>query len=128
MVVLRIDDARKTFGSTEALRGLSLELREGELLALLGPNGAGKTTLVRALAGRVRLDGGRLSLLGRDLAPDSPRPELGIVPQEVALYPALTASENLEVFGRLSGITGAKLAGRVRWALEWTALGDRPKA
>jgi len=128
MAVLRIDDARKRFGATEALRGLSLELREGELLALLGPNGAGKTTLVRALAGRVRLDGGRLSLLGRELAPDSPRPELGIVPQEIAVYPALTARENLEVFGRLCSVTGAALAGRVRWALEWTGLGERPKA
>jgi ABC-2 type transport system ATP-binding protein len=128
MAVLKIEDARKSFGPTEALRGLSLELREGELLALLGPNGAGKTTLVRALAGRVRLDAGRLSLLGRDLATESPRPELGIVPQEIALYPSLTASENLEVFGRLSGVAGAKLAERVRWALEWTALGDRPRA
>jgi ABC-2 type transport system ATP-binding protein len=127
MPVLRIEEARKSFGATEALRGLSLELHEGELLALLGPNGAGKTTLVRALAGRVRLDGGRLSLLGRDLSPESPRPELGIVPQEVALYSALTARENLEVFGELSGVTGARLAERVRWALEWTALGDRPK-
>ena len=128
MAVLRTEEARKRFGATEALRGLSLELREGELLALLGPNGAAKTTLVRALAGRVRLDGGRLSLLGRELAPESPRPELGIVPQEIALYPALTARENLEVFGRLCGVAGATLAGRVQWALEWTGLGDRPRA
>ncbi len=128
MAVLRIEDARKRFGATEALRGLSLELREGELLALLGPNGAGKTTLVRALAGRVRLDGGRLALLGRELAPGAPRPELGIVPQEIAIYPSLTAAENLELFGRLAGVSGAALRERVRWALEWTGLGERPKA
>ncbi|MCC6350846.1 MAG: ABC transporter ATP-binding protein [Candidatus Eisenbacteria bacterium] len=128
MAVLQIEEARRRFGATEALRGLSLELREGELLALLGPNGAGKTTLVRALAGRLRLDGGVLTLLGRDLAPHTPRPELGIVPQEIAVYPSLTARENLEVFGRLSGVSGAALAERVRWALEWTGLGDRPKA
>lgn len=128
MDVLRIEDARKRFGATEALRGLSLALRPGEQLALLGPNGAGKSTLLRAIAGRVRLDGGRLALFGRDLAPGSPRPELGIVPQEIALYPALTARENLEVFGGLSGVRGAALAGRVDWALGWTGLGDRPRA
>jgi ABC-2 type transport system ATP-binding protein len=128
VVVLQVENARKRFGATEALSGLSLEVRPGEMLALLGPNGAGKTTLVRALAGRVRLDGGKLVLLGRELAPGSARDGLGIVPQETAVYPALTARENLETFGRLSGVTGAKLTERVRWALDWTGLGDRPKA
>ncbi len=128
MAVLHVEDARKRFGEVEALRGVSLELREGEMLALLGPNGAGKTTLVRALAGRVRLDGGRLTLFGRALEPGAPRPELGIVPQEIALYPSLTAGENLATFGRLSGVEGAALASRVRRALEWTGLADRPKA
>ncbi len=128
MAVLEVDRARKRFGAVEALRGVSLDLRQGEMLALLGPNGAGKTTLVRALAGRVRLDGGRLSLFGRDLAPESPRPELGIVPQEIALYPSLTARENLEAFGRLGGVAGPALAARVRRALEWTGLAERAKA
>ena len=125
MAVLRIEDARKRFGTTEALRGLSFELRAGEMLALLGPNGAGKTTLVRALAGRVRLDGGRLELFGRELSPDSPRDALGVVPQELALYPLLTARENLEVFGALQGLAGARLRERVSWALEWTGLAER---
>lgn len=127
MDVLRIEDARKRFGATEALRGLGFGLREGELLALLGPNGAGKTTLIRALAGRVRLDGGKVSLFGRDLAPESPRPELGIVPQELALYPLLTARENLETFGALNGLGGKALCERVAWALEWTGLIERAK-
>ena len=73
----------------------------GELLGLLGPNGAGKTTLVRALAGRVRLDGGSIELFGRPLPTTTRRAGLGVVPQEIALYPLLTARENLEVFGRL---------------------------
>jgi ABC-2 type transport system ATP-binding protein len=127
MAVLAISGARKAFGGTEALRGLDLELRAGELLALLGPNGAGKTTLIRALAGRVRLDAGRIELHGRVLEPGGPRPELGVVPQEIALYPLLTARENLEVFGDLHGVPVPRRRERIAWALEWTGLGERAR-
>jgi len=128
MNVLAVKDARKSFGAVEALRGASLELGQGELLGLLGPNGAGKTTLVRALAGRLRLDGGAIELMGRPLANAGGREPLGVVPQEIALYPLLTARENLEAFGRLNGVTGARLRSRVEWALEWTGLVDRARA
>jgi len=128
MAVLEIRDARKAFGATRALDGLSFSLGEGELLGLLGPNGAGKTTLIRAIAGRVRLDGGSVSLYGRTLAPGKPRPDLGVVPQENALYPLLTARENLETFGRLNGVEGRRLSERIAWALEWTGLADRARA
>ncbi len=87
MAVLEIREARKEFGTTRALDGLSLELGKGELLGLLGPNGAGKTTLIRAIAGRVRLNSGTITLHGRVLEPGTPRPDLGVVPQENALYP-----------------------------------------
>jgi len=127
MDVLRIEDARKRFGATEALAGLTMSLRPGEMLGLLGPNGAGKTTLIRALAGRVRLDGGTISLFGRALSPADRRPELGVVPQEIALYPLLTARENLEVFGALQGVPAPRLRERVHWALEWTGLAERPR-
>jgi ABC-2 type transport system ATP-binding protein len=123
--VLRVGDARKSFGVTRALDGASLELHEGEMLALLGPNGAGKTTLVRAIAGRVRLDAGTLELRGRPLAGAGGRSGLGVVPQEIALYPLLTARENLEVWGRLHGVSHADLRPRVERALRWTALADR---
>jgi ABC-2 type transport system ATP-binding protein len=127
--VLRVTDARKSFGPTKALDGVSLELHQGEMLGLLGPNGAGKTTLVRAIAGRARLDGGAIELFGRPLAAaDSGaegRAELGVVPQEVALYPLLTARENLSVWGRLHGVAPVDLRPRVDRALTWTALADR---
>src|SRR5499427_10533761 len=125
MAVLRITDATRSFGTVQALRGVSLELHEGELLGLLGPNGAGKTTLIRAIAGRVRLDAGTVSLYGHALAPERPRPDLGVVPQENALYPLLTARENLETFGELNGLDGKHLRERVAWALEWSGLADR---
>jgi ABC-2 type transport system ATP-binding protein len=124
--VLKVADARKAFGATRALEGASLELHEGEMLALLGPNGAGKTTLVRAIAGRVRLDGGAIELFGRPLtAGGNGRQQLGVVPQDIALYPLLTARENLDVWGRLHGVTPDELAPRVERALKWTALADR---
>ena len=125
MDVLLVRDARKKFGAVTALAGASFELRQGELLALLGPNGAGKTTVIRAVAGRVKLDGGEIRLFDRVLTWGRTPPELGIVPQEIALYPLLTARENLEIFGRLQGLSGAGLSSNVQWALERTALVDR---
>jgi ABC-2 type transport system ATP-binding protein len=124
MSSLAVKDAHKRFGEVVALDGVSLVLDAGELLGLLGPNGAGKTTLVRAIAGRVRLDGGTIEVLGSSV--DAPSTgALGVVPQEVAVYPLLTARENLEVFGRLHGVKGAALGEVVRWALEWTGLAGR---
>ena len=65
MSVLAVSNATKSFGTVKALDGASFELHEGELLALLGPNGAGKTTVIRAMTGRVRLDGGDIRLFGQ---------------------------------------------------------------
>jgi len=126
--VLSVANARKRFGQALALDGASLELQQGELLALLGPNGAGKTTLIRAIAGRVRLDGGEITLFDRVVDGRHTPPELGIVPQDVALYPLLTARENLEAFGSLHGLAGQTLSTQVDWALELTGLADRARA
>jgi ABC-2 type transport system ATP-binding protein len=127
--VLRVTQAFKRFGTTQALQGADVELQRGELLLLLGPNGAGKTTLIRAIAGRVRLDQGRIELLGQNLggAAGKARRALGIVPQEIALYPLLTARENLEVFGTFHGLAGSKRDEQVKAALAWTGLEDRAR-
>ena len=123
--VLTVTGARKKFGDVVALDGATLDLREGELLALLGPNGAGKTTLIRAISGRVVLDAGEIRLFGNPLTGRKTPPELGIVPQELAIYPSLTARENLEAFGRLQGLSANDVASQVQWALKVTALEDR---
>ncbi|MBA3639040.1 MAG: ABC transporter ATP-binding protein [Acidobacteria bacterium] len=125
MDVLTVTGARKAFGSVKALDGASFTLRQGELLALLGPNGAGKTTVIRAIAGRTRLDAGDISLFGTAVVAGSTRAELGIVPQEIALYRRLSARENLNVFGALQGLSGATLTENVDWALEHTGLSSR---
>jgi ABC-2 type transport system ATP-binding protein len=150
--VLTVRGAEKRYGDTRALAGVDLTLARGRWVGLLGPNGAGKTTLVRAIAGRVRLDAGTITLLGTplaaasgngpDAAPDAAgsnaaasnagrgaarraRRRLGVVPQELALYERLTAAENLAAFGELHGVTGRHLRERVQWALQWTGLAER---
>ena len=125
MAVLTVSNARKSFGQITALDGASFELGEGELLALLGPNGAGKTTLIRAITGRVRLDAGEIRLFGRIVDGRRTPPEIGIVPQEVALYPLLTARENLWAFGSLQGLSGPELRKQIDWVLEKIGLRDR---
>jgi ABC-2 type transport system ATP-binding protein len=125
MSILSVVNARKSFGAVKALDGASLELRQGELLGLLGPNGAGKTTLIRAIAGRVRLDGGEIRVFDRMVDGRTTPSELGIVPQEIALYPLMTARENLNVFGCLQGLSGQDLKQQIDWALSSTGLVDR---
>jgi len=122
---LTVEGARKRFGTTQALDGASLSVGRGELIGLLGPNGAGKTTMIRAIAGRVTLDEGSVVIAGREVRPGDPRPEIGVVPQELAVYGKLTARENLEAFGALYGVAPGELRARVDWALEWSDLKDR---
>ena len=118
----------KRFGPNTALDHAGLELRRGERLALLGPNGAGKTTLVRCISGRAVPDAGEIEMLGQRLPATGGRHDLGFVPQEIALYPDLTARENLEAFGRFHGLKGNELSRAIDWALEWTGLADRAGA
>jgi len=125
MIPLAVSDVHKRFDQVQALAGVSFELHQGEFLALLGPNGAGKTTLVRAVAGRVRLDSGHIELLGRSADRTNGREALGVVPQEVALYPLLTARENLAAFARFNGLSTAEARQPIAWALEWTGLAAR---
>ncbi len=125
MAALSVVGARKRFGSTQALDDVSLEIAPQALTVLLGPNGAGKTTLVRAIAGRVRLDSGQVMLFGQELHPGKPRADFGLVPQELGVYPDLTAKENLQIFGTFLGLDPKSLKSKVDRALEWTGLADR---
>jgi ABC-2 type transport system ATP-binding protein len=115
--LLRIEQLTKRFGRTVALDGVDLRLGEGEILGLLGPNGAGKTTLVRAITGRVRPDSGTIHM-SSDRA-------VGWVPQEISVYPLLTAGENVLTFGRYFGLQGDELKRSAERALEWAGLAER---
>ena len=124
--VLRVTGATKAFGSTVALAGVELAIARGEIYALIGHNGAGKTTLIKAISGRLRLDAGSVRILGRDVHKDpSARSLFGLVPQSIALYDHLTPRENLEVLGRLSGVSAENIARTVEQALEVVSLSDR---
>ncbi|MFK7821929.1 MAG: ABC transporter ATP-binding protein [Planctomycetaceae bacterium] len=125
--LLSIIEAQKSYGSHRALSGVDFDLYPGELLALLGPNGAGKTTLIRAICGRHRLDAGFIELMGEPIRHEDKRQRamLGFVPQELAIYPDLTAEQNLDVFGRLHGVTGSQLEIKIEEVLRWTQLESR---
>lgn len=105
--MITIQDLTKTYGRFQALRGVDLEIGPG-LFGLLGPNGAGKTTLMRILAGLIRPSGGSVNAFGNDIA--TPRGKLalksrlGYLPQELGLYPDLTAREFLDYVGVLKGL------------------------
>jgi ABC-2 type transport system ATP-binding protein len=99
-VAVEITDLRKSYGSVEAVRGISLTVNEGEVFALLGPNGAGKTTTVEILEGFRRRDGGRVSVLGFDPATGDRKlkEQMGIVLQTVGVDPYLTVAETVDMF------------------------------
>jgi len=118
----------KRFGSVTAVDNISFELRSGECLGLLGPNGAGKSTLIRSIVGRVAPDAGTVTVFGAPAASPAACAAIGWVPQELALYPRLTAAENLQAFGRYSGLSGQPLSEAVSWCLNWSGLEDRADA
>jgi ABC-2 type transport system ATP-binding protein len=122
---LSISYVEKAFGSRKALNGVKLTVQPGESLGLLGPNGAGKSTLVRAIAGRVTPDKGEIRVHGHLAGSEEARRVTGYVPQDLALYPLLTARENISAFARYQGIKGSELTRVVDDALAWTALTDR---
>ena len=124
---LEVIDLHKNYGAVKALDGVSFSVREGELFGLLGPNGAGKTTLLSILSCLLEPTAGEVRLQGRRVHPgdDWVRRQIGVVPQELALYGDLTAAENLHFFGELYGLRGAVLRERVRDVLAAVALADK---
>jgi ABC-2 type transport system ATP-binding protein len=127
--ILKVDAVRHAFGPHQVLKGVSLEVRAGEIYALLGPNGAGKTTLVRAICGRIKPSGGEVRLVGRDPYVDGEaRAALGLAPQALALYPQLTVLENLQTFASLAGLKGGAVAGAVDRAMAVTQTADRARS
>jgi len=123
-VALRVVGLSKYYGPTSAVTGLNFEIREGEIFGLLGPNGAGKTSTIAMLATQRRPSGGDALLFGRSASrePYQVRQMIGFAPQEVSLYPQLTAAENLQFFGRIYGVNRAELSERIDALLTMVGL------
>lgn len=123
--LVQVEGASLAFRGRPVLRGVDLALAPGRVLALLGPNGAGKSTLIRLLAGRLRPDAGRVRVGGGDpRAERGVRARIGLVPQEIALYPRLTVAENLDVFARLAGLSRGARREAVASVIGRCALGE----
>lgn len=128
--MIELRDLNKAFGDVKAVDGVSFSARDGEITGLLGPNGAGKTTTLRMLYTLMRPDSGQVLVDGIDAAVDpvSVRRSLGVLPDSRGLYKRLTASENIEYFGRLQGVYEATLAQRrdaLIAALDMADIADR---
>ncbi len=127
--LLSADGLRKTYrrAAAPALDGVEITVHPGEIFGLLGPNGAGKTTAISVMSGLLRPGAGRVTIGGIDLFkhPRRAKRRFGLVPQEIALYPGLTAGENLHYFGRLCGLSGRDLKDRIRECLEMVGLQER---
>ncbi|WP_280429436.1 ABC transporter ATP-binding protein [Nocardia brasiliensis] len=113
--MLEICDLNKSYGKKQVLTGVDLLVRPGEIVGLLGPNGAGKTTTASIVAGLTPADSGTVRIDDIDLAtePRQARRKLGFAPQELGVYPTLTARENLTLFGKLMGVGRRELPARI---------------
>ncbi len=126
-VILHCEGLMKSYDDRLVVDHVGFSIARGETYGLLGPNGAGKTTSISMICGLLRRDGGTVTVVGRDLDEDarSVKSAIGYVPQDLAIYPDLTAAENLRFFGRLQGIVGKKLTSRTEEVLETVGLADR---
>jgi ABC-2 type transport system ATP-binding protein len=117
----------KRFGDRVVVDGVSFAIGRGETYGLLGPNGAGKTTTISMVCGLLTPDAGTVTVAGRPMLPGDPtaKPAIGLVPQDIALYPDLTARENLAFFGRLQGLRRGRLSRRIAEVLDLVGLTDR---
>jgi len=130
MKIVKILDLTKKFGDNVAVDNISLEIEEGEIYGLLGPNGAGKSTIINIICGLISKDRGRVEILGRDSQkdPNFVKQNIGIVPQDIAIYEDLTAYENIKFFAGLYGLRGSLLKGRVEETLQFVGLTDKAKS
>jgi ABC-2 type transport system ATP-binding protein len=125
--VLHCEGLRKRFGDIQAVNGVSFEIASGESYGLLGPNGAGKTTAISIVAGLLEADAGEAFVAGERLTTRSvaAKAAIGFVPQDLAIYPDLSAHENLCFFARLYGLSAKQAHARTEEVLEVVGLSER---
>jgi len=127
--MLKVEELSKNYGDFVAVDDISFHAEKGTVFGLLGPNGAGKSTTINCISGLLQPTSGHASVSGHDVVSDgkAARRNLGVVPQELALYEDLPAIENLRYWGKAYGLRGAELDTRVTDVLETIGLGDRAR-
>ena len=127
--MITASNLKKTYGEFKAVKGVSFDIPRGEVFGLLGPNGAGKSTTIAMLTGLMEPTEGLVHVDGQKLngKTNHLKHKIGFVPQELALYPTLSALDNLKFFGRIYGLSGKELRSRVDEVLDIVNLKDRAK-
>ncbi|RAV19434.1 ABC transporter ATP-binding protein [Paenibacillus contaminans] len=127
MNVLEMKQLTKKFGEFIAVDHISMSIKEGEIFGFLGANGAGKSTTINMIASLLRITKGEILVLGKSISQNAKfaRSNIGIVPQEIAIYEDMTAYENVHFFAGLYGLRGSELKERTVEALEFVGLGDK---
>lgn len=127
MCLVKIENLVKKYDKNTAVKGISFEITKGEVFGLLGPNGAGKSTTISMLSGLLTPTEGKILINGKDTIknPMLAKKAIGLVPQDIALYPSLTAKENLYFWGRMYNLSGKLLKERVSEVLSIAGLEDR---
>ncbi|MFF2890822.1 ATP-binding cassette domain-containing protein [Paenibacillus sp. NPDC057967] len=130
MNVLQLKKLTKKYGEFAAVDQLTLAVQEGEIFGLLGANGAGKSTTINMIASLIPITKGEIELLGKNIAKNGKfaKSNIGIVPQELAIYEDMTAYENVHFFAGLFGLRGAELKRRAEEALAFTGLSDKHRS
>ncbi len=126
-VILEVENLVKKYGENVAVKGISFKMQEGEVFGLLGPNGAGKSTTISMLTCLFPPTEGNIRLCGQDVVKEASQVKrlIGIVPQDLALYPTLSARDNLIFYGRMYGLGGADLKRRVETVLRYVSMTER---
>jgi ABC-2 type transport system ATP-binding protein len=125
--IVKIVELKKSFGDTIAVDGITFDIKQGEIFGLLGPNGAGKSTTINIISGLLKKDHGNIECFDLDHAKKlkNIKQNIGVVPQDIAIYEDLKAIENVMFFASLYGLTGKLLKARALQALEFVGLTDR---
>lgn len=128
-MIVEVKNLIKRYGEKLAVDNMNLKVNSGEILGLLGPNGAGKTTLINSIIGITQIQSGQVFIFGKDISKNSLeiKKDIGVVPQNLALYDEMTAIENVTYFAKLYGLKGEELKTRVKEALEFANLWERRK-
>lgn len=127
--IVKMEQVSKSFGDITAVDKMTLSIEEGEIFGLLGPNGAGKSTAINMITGLLSMDKGSITVCSSDVTKKkmTTKANIGIVPQEIAIYEELTSLENVKFFASLYGLKGKELQTAATEALEFTGLSEKVK-